>query len=135
MRLLGIDFGKHIGVAVAETEQHITSPRQAVISSGTLAKDAVTIQNILKKEMADLVVIGLPLDQGNETKMSRICRMLGDRLSEMGVGVRFVDESLTSFQAEQEMKMAGLKGSLIRKAIDSEAACRILERFMEENGS
>jgi len=43
--------------------------------------------------------------------MSRIVRMLGDRLAERGVKTDYEDEALTSFESEREMEAAGLKAS------------------------
>lgn len=135
MRLLGIDFGgRHIGVAVAETDHKIATPRKNLVASGTLAKDAQAILQIFKKEEADRLVLGLPLDQNGETKMSKVCRLLGTQLEALGVAVSYVDESMTSQEAESLMLSAGLKGSQIRKSVDGEAACRILQRFMEHDG-
>lgn len=135
MRLLGIDFGgKHIGVAVGDTESELCSPRKPLTASGTLAKDALAIKELVSKEEADEVVVGLALDGSGETKMSRVCRQLGERLTSLGLSVRYVDESLTSHEAETAMLQAGLKGSQIRKNVDGEAACRILVRYMETRG-
>lgn len=135
MRALAIDFGgKHIGVASGDDVSKLCSPRKALAATGTLAKDALAIQKVMIDEDATVVVVGLPLDANGETKMSKICRQLGGKLSELGVHVKYVDESLTSLESETAMLMAGLKGSQIRKNIDSEAACRILERFWETNG-
>lgn len=135
MRLLGVDFGgRRIGLAVGETDGKIATPRKAVEAQGSLAKDALSILAIGEKEEVEAIVLGLPLDEHGETKMSRICRMLGNRIEALGGLVHFQDESLTSNDARSAMKTAGLKGSQVRKSIDSEAACRILERFMERDG-
>jgi putative Holliday junction resolvase len=134
MRALGIDFGgKRIGVAVGEKGTGVVSPRPNLAASGTLSKDAETIAKLAQAELADTVVIGLPLDEQGETKMSRVCRRLGDQIAALGVEVNYVDEAMTSAEAERDMTEAGLKGSERRKRSDAEAACRILERFFEGN--
>jgi len=132
MRLLGIDFGgARIGVAFAETVGAVVSPRKPLQASGTLKKDAAEIASLARREEAGTVVIGLPLVDGEETRMSRVCRALGAEISALGIAVEFCDEAWTSHEAETAMKDAGLKGSERRKSSDGEAACRILERFME----
>lgn len=134
MRALGIDFGgKRIGVAVGEAGTGVVSPRPNLAASGTLSKDAETITKLAKAERADAVVIGLPLDEQGETKMSRVCRRLGEQIVALGVEVNYVDEAMTSATAERDMTEAGLKASERRKRSDAEAACRILERFFEGN--
>ena len=135
MRILGVDFGRaKIGIAVAETEPRIASPRRTLEASGKLATDAANIVRIALLEGAELIVVGLPLSMGEETQGSRVCRKLGDEIAGLGSRVAFADESLTTLGAETAMKEAGMKGSQRRKAVDSESACRILERYMEEHG-
>lgn len=133
MRLLGVDFGfKRIGLAVAETDVRIASPRPGMAASGTLRKDAETICRFAKSEEAQEVVLGYPLgDEGEAGRMARIARTLAGHLEQLGCRVHLVDESLTSVQAESTMAEAGMKASDRRKRRDSEAACLILERFME----
>ena len=133
LRALAVDFGgRRIGLAAGESEHGVASARPNLEASGTLAVDAEAIAGLAKKEEADVVVVGLPLDGGGETKMSLVCRKLGACIEERGVTVRYIDESLTSAESEREMAAAGLKGSERRKRSDGESACRILERFFEQ---
>jgi putative holliday junction resolvase len=132
MRLLGIDFGgKRIGVAVAESDHKISSPRPALEASGTLKRDADNIHALLKKEQAEQIVLGVPLDEnGGDTKMSRVIKTLGGNLESLGLLVHYVDESMTSVGAEGSLREHDWTAAQRRRHIDSEAACRILERFM-----
>ncbi|MDR3689965.1 MAG: Holliday junction resolvase RuvX [Fimbriimonas sp.] len=134
MRLIGIDFGfKRIGVAIAETEFGVVTPRPAVAASGTLKKDADAISAMARREEADAVVIGLPVETaGEEGRMARVCRTLGSHIAGNGLVVHFVDESMTSVQADDSLREEGLKASQRRKLRDGEAAALILERFLHE---
>jgi putative Holliday junction resolvase len=134
MRLLGIDFGfKRIGIAIAETEIGIVTPRAPIEASGTLKIDAAKIAQIAKQEEAKKVILGLPIEEsGEEGRMARIFRNLGDLISGHGVVVEFVDERLTSVIAEQTLREEGLKASQRRKLKDGEAAALILERYISE---
>ena len=133
MRVLGVDFGGvHIGLATGESEFRIVSAKPNLDASGTLAVDAKALVEIAAEENADAIVIGLPLDSGEETKMSRVCRMLGDEIIKLGKPVKYVDESLTSDESDRAMQDAGLKASERRRKVDGEAACRILERFFDQ---
>ena len=133
MRVVAVDFGgRRIGVAVGESGTGVASPRRDIEASGTLANDAAAIKKVVEAEGAALVVVGLPLDAEGETRMSRVCKKLGDAIAALGVPVEFVDEAYTSAEAERAMAEAGLKGSERRKRSDAEAACRILERFFEK---
>ena len=133
MRALGVDFGsKRIGIAVGESVHGLASPRPNLAASGTLAKDAIAIKALADREEADFVVIGLPTDAEGETRMSRICRKLGEALVALGTEVAYVDEAHTSAETERDMVEAGLKGSDRRAKSDGEAACRILERYFAQ---
>ena len=130
MRVLGIDFGgKRIGVAVGETEHKVASPRPQIEATGTLRLDAVNIVALAKKEEAKSVIIGTPVVGTEETKMSRICRMLGAEIEKLGVPVEYADESMTSVRAEEALKSQQWTAATVKKHLDSEAACQILERY------
>lgn len=135
MRLLGVDFGfKRIGLAIAETEPEIITARPSIEASGTLKIDAVRLAAIAKQEEADSVVLGLPVEEsGEEGKMARICRTLAGHISDAGCDVQLVDETLTSVEAERNLRTYSqqeMKGSQIRKLKDGEAARLILERYI-----
>jgi len=132
-----VDFGfKRIGLAVGESEFGVVTPRPTILAAGALKKDAVAIHSLAKKEEANAIVLGLPIEpDGQEGRMARICRNLGQLLVDAGATVHFVDETLTSVEAESAMAEAGLKASDRRKLRDGEAAARILERFMAERGA
>jgi putative Holliday junction resolvase len=130
MRVLGIDFGgKRIGVAVGETEHKVATPRPQIEATGTLRLDAINITAIAKKEEAETVIIGTPVVGTEETKMSRICRMLGAEIEKLSTKVEYVDESLTSVRAEEALRTQQWTAATVKKHLDSEAACQILERY------
>ena len=124
MRLLGVDFGfKRIGLAIAETEAAIITPRPPLTASGTLKADAKVLSEYAKREEAVAIVIGLPLEEdGVEGKMARICRTLAGHLTELGHRVEVVDESMSSVEADAGLREFGLKASQRRKLRDGEAA-------------
>lgn len=125
MRLVGIDFGgRRIGVAVGESVPLATSARAPLNATGSLERDAKAIAEIVKKEMADGVVVGIPLNPLGSDRMERICRQLADRLMRAGMLVFTIDESLSTI--ESEVRLAGV--SKRRKRIDGESARVILER-------
>jgi putative Holliday junction resolvase len=132
MRLLGVDFGfKRIGLAVAETEPFVATPRTPLPASGKLAEDARLLAEIARKEEAISIVLGLPLEEtGVEGKMAKIVKQLADRLRDEGLTVALVDERYSSVRADRAMRDANLKGSDRRKRKDGEAACLILEDFV-----
>jgi putative Holliday junction resolvase len=139
MRLLGVDFGfKRIGIAIAESEPMIITARAPIEASGTLKKDAARLIEIAKREEVDRVVVGLPLEDGEEGRMARICRTLAGHIAEGGIPVDLEDESMTSVEAEATLRSipsgdgaGSLKASERRKLKDGEAARLILERYLQ----
>lgn len=137
MRLLGIDFGRQrIGVAVGESILAIATPRQPLKASGKLDADADAIARIAAAEEVDVVVVGVPemADAGDGGRMQRACRELGVRLGRRGLRVEYVDEALTSLEAEAALRQTGLTAAKRKARLDGEAAARILERYMNELG-
>src|SRR5690606_10893692 len=119
MRVLGIDLGKvRIGLAIMDWESGIATPRPALKAIGTLTKDADQIHLIFKKEEAEQIVLGLPLEDGQEGKMANVMRRFGEILKSKGMKVAYVDESLTSHEADSTMLEAGVKSSQRKKALD-----------------
>ncbi len=131
MRLLGIDFGfARIGAAVTDDAVGLPSALPALDASGKLKVDAQAIALLAKRQETPKVVLGLPLEDGAEGKMARIMRQLGGHLESAGLVVDYVDETLTSVEAEASLRETDMKASQRRKARDGEAACRILERYL-----
>ena len=132
MRLLGIDFGfARIGVAVTDEAVGLPSALPALQASGKLKVDAGAIALLAKRQEVSKVVLGLPLEDGVEGKMARIMRQLGGHLEKDGLVVEYVDETLTSVEAEASLRETDMKASQRRKARDGEAACLILERYLD----
>lgn len=134
MRLLGVDFGfKRIGLAVSDTAVGLPSPRPGMTASGTLKRDAAAIEAYAKKEQVDAVVLGLPVEpDGQEGRMARISRQLGGHLQDLGRSVYWVDERLSSVEAERNLSMDdALTAAQRKRRLDSEAACLILERYLD----
>lgn len=132
VRLLGIDFGfARIGLAVTDDAVGLPSALPALPASGKLRVDAGSIATVAKRQEADAVVLGLPLENGEEGKMARIMRQLGGHLQAAGFVVEYVDETLTSVEAEASLRETDMKASQRRRHRDGEAACLILERYLD----
>lgn len=133
MRVLGIDFGfKRIGIAIAETGFGVITPRPPIAATGVLSRDADNLDALAKREQADRLVLGLPIEEdGNLGKMARVCQTVADHLKTKGHTVDFVDERYSSVEAERELRETDLKASQRRKLRDGEAARILLERYLE----
>jgi len=131
MRVLGVDFGsKRIGIALGETEGRVASPRPALVPSGKLKTDALTLTKLAQAESAEAIALGIP--DYADAKMANICRRLASEIEALGYQVHLVDESFTSVEAESVLLEMGFKASHRKRMRDGEAACRILDRFFEQ---
>jgi len=137
MRVLAVDFGfKRIGLAVGESDPVIATPRPSLTALGSLKRDAEQIGQFAKREQVEQVVVGLPLEpDGEPGRMAKICRQLADHLTNLGLKVALVDESLSSKVAEQTLRETNLTAAGRRKRIDGEAAVVIFERYIDEQTS
>jgi putative Holliday junction resolvase len=133
--LLAFDFGhRRIGVAVGQT---LTRSANALTTLDTAGgPDWTAILKLVTEWKPVVLLVGLPLDgEGGETDMSRSARKFAAKLSNRaGIEVRFVDERLTSRQAESRFAELRAQGSLRRKdndRIDAIAAQIILENWLQ----
>ena len=125
--------GKRIGLAVAETGAGIATARTAVAASGSLERDAEAIAELARREMADLIVVGVPVEFAEASRSAKLCLSLAERLRARGLSVETQDEDRSSVQAEEGLAEAKLSRARLKKALDSAAARVILERFLESH--
>jgi putative Holliday junction resolvase len=128
-KLLGLDIGTlRIGVALAESSTKIVSPFKGFkVTAGVAQRE---ILRIIQEQEIMLVVAGLPLDiDGNLTPqvaiVQRFCRRLRRRQKQ--IEIVYVDEFLTSKEAEQRLKE---RGGRHNADIDALAASIILENYL-----
>jgi len=134
VRVLAVDWGgARIGIAVGESEFGIASPRQAIKATGSLAKDAALLKQLVDEEQVGMAIIGVPVHAENP-RMARVCLQFAERLRELGVEVRTIDESLTTELSHLDLAEQGYTAAQRKHLVDSEAALRIALRYFSENG-
>jgi len=131
--LIGFDFGsRRIGVAVGETSTRIASPLGAIEGEANDARfDA--IGRIVDEWHPAGFVVGLPRHaDGSEHAVAKLAEKFARRLqARYGVPVAFVDETLTSADAEASLKLTRTRAG--RKSdVDALAAALILQSFLDE---
>lgn len=79
--------------------------------------------------------MGLPLNMdGSEGARAEKTRAFGAKLEEIsGIPVEFVDERLTSVEAEELLISAGVRREKRKEVIDKVAATLILESYLQNN--
>lgn len=131
--LIGFDFGsRRIGVAVGETSTRIASPLTAIEGEANDARFE-QIGRIVDEWHPRGFVVGRPRHgDGSEHAVAKLAEKFARRLeARYGVPVAFVDETLTSAEAESSLK--ALRTRAGRKSdVDALAATLILQSFLDE---
>src|SRR5690349_10095116 len=105
-RILAIDLGKkRIGLAATDPLGLIVQGLPTYNRS-TVQEDVEHLARLCAERQVETLLVGLPVHMsGDESPMSRYARKFAARLVERtGLQVEFIDERLTSFEAEQYLK-------------------------------
>jgi putative Holliday junction resolvase len=133
MRKMGIDFGKvRIGIALSDPMCIISSPYETY-TRVSFENDIEYLHNLIKKQAVDMIVFGLPLQMdGQEGEMASHTRHFANQLAQAtGVEITFVDERLTSVEAEEILISANVRREERKMLIDKIAAQIILQQYLE----
>ncbi|MEW6731391.1 MAG: Holliday junction resolvase RuvX [Acidobacteriota bacterium] len=137
MRILAIDYGeRRLGLAISDELQMTARPLKTL---ARLPKEQALIQiaQIVCENGVGSVVVGLPLrldgTHGDAAaRVEKFIALLGERLS---CPVLAWDERLSSYEAEERMRAAGLNTAARRARIDEFAALVILEDYLQHLGT
>ena len=132
-RLLGLDYGKkRIGLAVSDALGLTAHPLKA-LERTTLQKDLAYLDVIIADYDVTCIVVGLPLHMnGSAGPMVQSMRAFMDHVARRtGIPIVETDERLTTFQAEEYLNAANIRGKKRKARIDSIAAQIILKTYMD----
>ena len=132
MKYLGIDYGvKRTGIAATDGGGRMAFPRRTIVMS---TRDAffAELLALIEEEAPAAIVVGLPLlYDGGETMTTRQVRNFVERLKRRtALPVYMIPELLSSYEAESDLREAGLGGRKLGAVLDQQAAVRILESFL-----
>lgn len=133
MKILGIDYGqKRIGLAMAR--QGMVFPFKTLDKS-TRDKLFADLMSIIESEGVEAIVLGLPLDMnGDETLTTRqVLNFQGSLARRTELPIHLVNEALTSFDARQRLREAGVPERKHKEMLDQMAAVCILESYLENS--
>lgn len=135
-RVLGIDFGeRRIGLALSDPSATIAQPLPTLTRRIGKRPPIAAIVEVIQQNEVERVVVGLPLDlAGEETEWTQTVRDFANKLQQRAtIPVDFLDERLTSVQAERAVRASGLKKTeREQKArIDAAAAVLLLQTFLD----
>ncbi|AFY59837.1 Holliday junction resolvase RuvX [Synechococcus sp. PCC 6312] len=140
---LGLDFGrKRIGLAACDQLGLIAFGLETLIHR-SFTEDAQAIGRICQQREVQQLVVGLPFRMNGEIgTQARHVQRWGERLAEvLNLPVVFVDERLTSYQAEEMLRQRGYRRHSHRQrstsqlTVDSQAAAIILQQWLDQQRS
>lgn len=134
---LGLDVGrKRIGVAGCDGTGLIA------FGIGTIARrsfrqDLADLRQVVEERQVDTLVVGLPysMDGSLGYQARQVQKFATAIAKELKVTLEYVDERLTSFQAEQMMQAEGMSPSRNKALIDQKAAAIILQQWLDQRRS
>ena len=138
MRTLAVDLGtRRVGLALSDEGGRFASPYEVMqVTSPAQAADGVLA--VVAREGVERLVVGLPLNMDDSVgPQARQALEWGRSLeSRCGKPVVFVDERLSSFDAEQQLidrKRGGERITRQRKKeqLDAIAAATFLQAFLD----
>jgi len=133
MRWLAIDHGtKKIGLAFSDELEILASPFEVWPQEEARTLDRLT--RLCKEEGVQALAMGLPRHKdGAESATAPAARAFGEALAERtGLPLRFVNEHLSSAEAERLLRERGVKPEKRKAMLDAAAAAVILGELLED---
>lgn len=131
---LGLDLGRRrIGVAGCDG-LGLLATELTTIKRSSFAQDIEALRQLVNERQATVLVVGMPyrLDEGTMGKQAQRLEKLAHRISSaLGLPIEFVDERLSSVEAEELIRASGKHPSQDKGAIDRKAAAIILQRWLD----
>lgn len=130
---LGLDVGKkRIGVAGCDRTLLIATGI-TTIERTSFNMDVEKIRLIVAEREVQVLVVGLPYSMdGSLGFQARQVQKFATRVAKaLGLPLEYVDERLTSFQAEQMLITEGRSPSRHKDLIDRKAAALILQQWLD----
>lgn len=132
MIILGVDYGYvRTGLAICDAMEILASPI-GTIKETYMPKVADKIVEEANARLAELVVVGLPLNMdGSRGEHAAASEELAAMLRERGLKVELYDERLTTVEAYNLLSHAETYGKKRRDVVDTVSATIILEDFIK----
>ena len=132
---MGIDYGdKRVGIAMTDALCIISSPFEVYRNIGR--DDVIAhIVSLVKEYKVDEIAMGLPINMdGSEGERALLHREIGEEIAlKSGAKVYFVDERLTSAEAEEILISSGVRREKRKELIDKISAQIILQTFIDSH--
>ena len=132
--VLGFDYGlKRIGVATGQTITGTATPLTTIVQNEN-GSHWQQINELVTQWKPDALLVGIPyMLDGSETEMSAHAKAFRQQLQhEFELPTFLVDETLSSFQAEENLKQNKKLGQHNKAEIDKIAAAVIVQSWLDQ---
>jgi len=132
--VIGFDFGlKRIGLATGQTITGTASPL-TTLNSVDRSPDWRGIESQIREWRPDALIVGIPyLLDGNASEMTRAAIDFSRELEQrFKLPVFTIDESLSSYAAEEQLKQSMKLAKHNKHEIDRMAAAIIVQRWLDQ---
>jgi putative Holliday junction resolvase len=131
---LGLDIGKkRVGIAGCDGTGLIATGL-TTIERTSFQQLVYDLQTIIKRRQVQILIVGLPYNMnGTIGFQARQVQKLASKLANaLNLPLEFVDERLTSYQAEELLRAEHLSPSRNKGLIDRKAAALILQQWLDQ---
>ncbi len=133
-RILALDIGeKTIGIALSDETETLATPGKTLLRHEGKRKDAAAIRDLAQAHNVQAIVVGLPLrlDGSKGIQAAKTEDFVATLRNYVRTPIRFQDERLSTWEAEQPLLQAGLSRQERKKVVDSRAAAIILQDYLD----
>ena len=131
---LGLDIGKkRVGVAGCDGLGLIATGL-TTLKRSSFVQDVAQLRTIIEDREVQLLVVGLPYSlDGSIGFQAKQVQKYATRLSAtLELPLEYVDERLTSVEAQEQMKAQNISPSRNKALIDRKAAAIILQQWLDQ---
>lgn len=130
--ILAFDFGtRRIGVAVGDPATRIAHALETIDTRGP-DRGFGRIGALIQEWHPARLLVGRPASDGEAHETDAKCRRFANQLrGRFGLPVDFSDERLSSWEAEAQLRDAGVSARRARPKLDAAAARVILQTYLD----
>lgn len=143
-QIIAIDFGKkRVGLAVGNT---LTKHAEPLVTLNNHSQDDLLLElsKVIKEWQPQQLIMGMPYNPSTEVETSKAQKKWQRRIHNFAallsetveLPIEFIDESFSSAEAskrlKQQLNLGSRKKRIGKKDIDKEAACIILQRWLDD---
>ena len=138
-KVLGLDLGTTT-LGIAETDSLRIAAHGVEtfrFEPGNFKKAREHVIEICQKEGIKTIALGMPLyESGDVSPHGQSCLRFKDDLLKLdpSLQIEMIDESYSTIEADEKLKVTGLSYEKRKQIIDEMAAVVILERYLEKIG-